>query len=585
MDRAAQGSRSSRAMHPRRTPGLGWPELSGNEWFLIAAAIAAAFALGSILVSDGFRRAAELTQAQHWEAHTLNVIASAERSQSEIRNMERGERGYLLTADDHYLLPYTTSRARALMGLAQLQDLTRDNLVQVATFRALSNHFHQVDKRLAATIADEKEGRSAEALAQVEAGHDEIGLFDTDIETMIRLETRLLKKRRRVLLDADLAAGQNRLALSGLGLFALAGVVWLLFATLSARRAAEFERDRAQLAEQLVSRETQLAEQIEELDALYSSAPIGLAFFSRDYRYLRVNEELAMMQGMSVDQQLGRTVREVAPFSAAMLELKIDHVFATGEPVRNFEVTGQTLLEPGVTRYWLTGYYPVRDEKGKVDAVGAWLIDISERKRAEEREALLAREVDHRSKNLLAIVQSVVQLTKASEPEDLRNGIVGRIQALARAHSLLADARWDGAQLGELVRDELAPYLGGAAARVSVGGPNLLLRPAAAQSLGMVLHELATNAAKYGALSVPDGRLEVRWQRTGDQVEIRWTEKDGPPVKSPRKSGFGSKIVRASVERQLHGSLMQDWRPAGLQCTIAISAREALGAGEPQSMV
>jgi two-component sensor histidine kinase len=107
-----------------------------------------------------------------------------------------------------------------------------------------------------------------------------------------------------------------------------------------------------------------------------------------------------------------------------------------------------------------------------------------------------------------------------------------------------------------------------------------MLRPAAAQSLGVVLHELATNAVKYGALSHPSGLLDVRWHREGDWLEIRWSERDGPLVKVPDSSGFGSKIIRASIERQLHGTLVQDWRPEGLQCTIRISAREALGASE-----
>jgi two-component sensor histidine kinase len=108
----------------------------------------------------------------------------------------------------------------------------------------------------------------------------------------------------------------------------------------------------------------------------------------------------------------------------------------------------------------------------------------------------------------------------------------------------------------------------------------LLLRPAAAQSVAIVLHELATNAAKYGALSSGSGRLEVRWSRDDQLVTLTWLEQDGPSVKKPKTSGFGSRIIKASIERQLHGTLEQDWRPEGLQCTIRISTREALGASE-----
>jgi PAS domain S-box-containing protein len=316
------------------------------------------------------------------------------------------------------------------------------------------------------------------------------------------------------------------------------------------------------------------------VSALYESAPIGLGFFDRDYRYLRVNDELAAINGIPAAETLGRTLREVVPVNAPAVEPVIDRVFATGEAVRDLEVTGETPLQPGVLRHWLTGFYPVKGESGEVEAVGAWVIEISERKAAEQRESLLAGEVDHRAKNLLAGVQSVVQLTQSNEPGELKQGIIGRIQSLARAHSLLADARWDGAQLGDLVREELAPYLSKSEGRVTAAGPAILLRPAAAQSLAMVLHELATNAVKYGALSTPGGRLTVEWERSPEWVDLSWVERDGPAVSSPGASGFGSKIIQASVERQLHGSLEQRWEPEGLACLIRINAREATSGAE-----
>jgi two-component sensor histidine kinase len=233
----------------------------------------------------------------------------------------------------------------------------------------------------------------------------------------------------------------------------------------------------------------------------------------------------------------------------------------------------------GITTF-LSNKVPLYSDGGAPFGILGISRDITERKRDEEREKLLAREVDHRAKNLLAVVQSVVQLTQASDAEELKAGIIGRIQALARAHTLLADARWDGAQLGDLVREELAPYLDNAADRVTVNGPALLLRPAAAQSLAMVLHELATNAVKYGALSSPTGMLDVEWTRTPDLLQLNWAERGGPSVKQPGENGFGTKIIRASIERQLHGELVQDWNGAGLTCTIRIKVGEALAASE-----
>ena len=163
-------------------------------------------------------------------------------------------------------------------------------------------------------------------------------------------------------------------------------------------------------------------------------------------------------------------------------------VFATGEAVRDLEVSGETPHRPGIIRHWLTGFYPVKGDQGEVQAVGAWVVEISERKAAEQREVLLAREVDHRANRLLAVVQSVVQLTRASEPEELKQGIVGRIQALARAHSLLAEARSDEAQLTDVVREELAPYLDNSVACIKRRGA----RDAPASGRGAVArHRLA----------------------------------------------------------------------------------------------
>jgi len=582
MDQPLQSPRPDLSARRNAPAGLHWPRLSRTDWFMIIIGAVSAAVISTLLVTEGFRRASDLTQAQRWEAHTLSVIATAERTRSEIRNMQRGERGFLLTSNEAYLKPFIDGRRHARSSLEQLRVLTKDNPEQLAMLGRLAQDLGRIDARLADQIGEQRAGRHANALASVRSGEGErlISIIDGDIDEMIRVETGLLEQRRQALRSADRAAFQNRLAISGLGLAALWAVVWLLFRTLAARRRIEFETERAELAEQLVTRDAQLAEQIEELNALYASAPIGLAFFSRDYRYLRINEELAKINGRPIADHIGRCAREIIPVDAEPLEQAIDQVFSTGVALRDLEFTAAPRLEFDAPRHWLTGFYPVRNERGEVEAVGVWVLEISERKKAEERETLLAREVDHRAKNLLAVVQSVVQLTQARDAAELKTGITGRIQALARAHSLLADARWDGAQLGALVREELAPYLGVADAQIELDGPELLLRPAAAQSLAIVLHELATNAVKYGALSSPTGRLNVRWSRDGDDIVLGWIEHGGPLTSVPRSSGFGSRIIRASVERQLHGSLEQDWRPEGLQCTIRINTREALGSSE-----
>jgi PAS domain S-box-containing protein len=356
-----------------------------------------------------------------------------------------------------------------------------------------------------------------------------------------------------------------------------------MFSDLTARKASEQALARSGLeAAEAASR---LAQQVAELNALYDSAPIGLAFFDREYRYVRINSELAGINGVAPEEHAGRTLREIVPVNAPQVEPVIDRVFATGKPVRDLEVIGETPQQPGVERHWLTGFYPVFDEDGTVVAVGVWVVEISERKAAEQREVLLAREVDHRAKNLLAVVQSIVTLTPvAGDGGDLKTSVVGRIQALARAHVLLSDSRWDGVDLGALIDEELAPFASKSRRRIHTGGPSLKLRPAAAQSLALVLHELATNAAKYGALSVGTGELRVEWRRDqddkGNWLIVEWTESGGPAVDAPETLSFGSNIIRASVERQLRGKVVKDWRPEGLFCTLRIPSAEAVPGGE-----
>jgi two-component sensor histidine kinase/DNA-binding response OmpR family regulator len=198
-------------------------------------------------------------------------------------------------------------------------------------------------------------------------------------------------------------------------------------------------------------------------------------------------------------------------------------------------------------------------------------IDITERKQAEERQALLAREVDHRAKNALALVQTIIRLSHADTMDEYVEAVEGRIQALSRAHALLAQSRWRGADLAGLVTDELAPYSrDDGTARINVSGTQLFLEPRTAQTLALALHELSTNAAKYGALSVHTGRVSLSWERQDGQLVVHWTESNGPTITPPRSTGFGLRAIAASIERQLDGRAVFDWHPAGLHCTFSL---------------
>jgi PAS domain S-box-containing protein len=222
------------------------------------------------------------------------------------------------------------------------------------------------------------------------------------------------------------------------------------------------------------------------------------------------------------------------------------------------------------------------DSAGRAVRVSGVTIDVTERREAEERQDLLAREVDHRARNALAVVQSIVRLTRASSVEGYTAAVEGRIKALARAHTLLSDARWHSADLGALVAEELAPYRANEADKVEIGGPNVSLLPHMAQGLALALHELATNAAKHGALSSTAGKISVAWQLRSEFLVLQWIETGGPRIVPPTSRSFGLKVIRASIENQLGGKASFDWDPQGMQCTLSIPRREAVTAREPK---
>lgn len=277
------------------------------------------------------------------------------------------------------------------------------------------------------------------------------------------------------------------------------------------------------------------------------------------------------------------------------------HVQLNGRPDdyyslrRDLRKSGQTLdrelliqTYKGKSR-WLLGRSLAVGKQGEppTEFIGV-SIDITEQKMSEERERLLAHELDHRAKNMLAMVQSVVQLTRSEKLSEFREAVIGRIQSLARSHSLLAASRWEGADLIQLIRDELEPFMSGEHAEIKASGPRVKLQPAAAQTLALLVHELATNAVKYGALSTEAGRLTIYWHfasagKPGD-LHLTWTEMGGPAVKIPKIRGFGSRLIVTSVERQLNGKVAMNWLPDGLYCEVTIPAEHLLAASETETV-
>jgi two-component sensor histidine kinase/DNA-binding response OmpR family regulator len=241
---------------------------------------------------------------------------------------------------------------------------------------------------------------------------------------------------------------------------------------------------------------------------------------------------------------------------------------------QTFQTEFRVYRPSGELRWCIGAAAASMDSTRRVVGLSGVTVDITDRKSAEERQTLLVREVDHRARNALAVVQSIIRLTRAESKEAYVTAVEGRITALSRAHVLLSQSRWQGANLSRILDEELAPYRRSETERIVTSGPEVFLEPATAQILALALHELATNAAKYGALSSTFGRVRLSWELGANCLDLQWIESGGPAVQPPSSEGYGTRVIGASVERQLDGSATFDWHLDGLRFTMSIPLGE-----------
>jgi PAS domain S-box-containing protein len=241
--------------------------------------------------------------------------------------------------------------------------------------------------------------------------------------------------------------------------------------------------------------------------------------------------------------------------------------------VRNIEAVAE---RPDGSRICFMPYpTPLRDDSGRLIGAVNMLVDITIRKQAEERMMLLTREVDHRSNNLLAVIQAMLRLTRADSAEEFQAAFQGRLSALANVQRLFSVSRWTGASIKTIIEEELKPYAASDAKRVSMAGADIRLPSTLAQAIAVAVHELATNAAKHGSLSGPSGRIEISWQTdAADNLVLNWAESDGPVVAEPRRRGFGVDAIDGLV-RTLSGTVARRWKPEGLICEMSFPSAVA----------
>ena len=273
--------------------------------------------------------------------------------------------------------------------------------------------------------------------------------------------------------------------------------------------------------------------------------------------------------GYLAEEIVGKSIMTILPADRQDEETGILERIRRGERVEHFE-TVRRHKNGQLVNISLT-VSPVFDQSGKIIGASKIARDITDQKRREEQIALLAREADHRTKNLLALAQATVHLSQGETPDELKSAIEGRLRALAHAHALLARSRWAGADLRTMVVEELSPYCQDNPERAQIDGPSLMLEQQAAQAMAVAMHELTTNAVKYGALSTPQGRVRIQWAcDPTHRLRLRWTETGGPSVGLPKRQGFGVRVMERIIQSQLNGDLKFDWREEGVVCEITI---------------
>jgi PAS domain S-box-containing protein len=249
---------------------------------------------------------------------------------------------------------------------------------------------------------------------------------------------------------------------------------------------------------------------------------------------------------------------EVLREGHAKTEVRFKH-FKTSEPI------------------WMSySVFVLKDEEERPLGFAMISQDVDARKQNDERMELLIDELNHRVRNTLAIVNAIATQTLKHTPsvQDFRLAFGGRITALAKTHTLLAATKWTASTLTDLITQQLDPYTKDRADALVITGPRLMVNPKQALTLSLVMHELAANAAKYGALSVPTGRIEIGWRIEPDRtLRLTWQECDGPPVAPPTRSGFGSQLIEFNIAHEFDGEANLDYQPSGLRCVLTIPLR------------
>ena len=327
---------------------------------------------------------------------------------------------------------------------------------------------------------------------------------------------------------------------------------------------------RDELEARVEERTYELAETLQRLQAALRGSDIYLFSQDRDLRYTWINRAAF---GHAPDAIVGKTDEDILPSPARERVAALKRESMAGGHVVDAEIA---VPQKDDTQWFDLHVEPARNAAGEITGVTCVAVDITERKRYEQHLRLLMRELTHRSKNLLAVIQAMARQTAAAadSTEAFLERFGARLQGLASSHDLLVQESWQGASIPELVRAQLGHYADLVGTKIVLEGEPLYLKPEAAQNVGLALHELATNAAKYGALSTERGRIRISWGLIGDRAErrfrIAWIESGGPEVAAPERRGFGRMVVERNVARVLDGEVQLDFAKDGVRWSLVV---------------
>ena len=339
----------------------------------------------------------------------------------------------------------------------------------------------------------------------------------------------------------------------------------------------ELKASRHQLEERVEARTKQLAEAQQRIEIALRGSPISVFSQDKDMRFTWAHNPPA---GLPCELLEGKTDAEVLPDEAAQTIMAAKRkAMETGDAQQletNFELLGRK-------RSFYLVIEPLLDAHNAILGTTSVAVDISDRKASEDQLRLVLRELTHRCKNMLAVIHAIARQTasRTRSVDDFVDRFSARLVAIGCSHDLLIADDWHGASLRMLVEQQLGEHADRIAGQIAIEGEDVMLKPEAVQNLGLALHELATNALKYGSLSEPQGRVSIRWKFCEDASKLRltWQERGGPPVTPPERSGFGRAMIETVVGRALEGDVVLSFPPKGVRCEIVIPLAQVTSRG------